>query len=237
MGLAFTGGRGISAADGADRLAAWASGLEMFKSAPLLGVGFGRFTDLNDITAHNSFVLCLAELGLVGSTLWIALLVTTLLGLNQRIADADSEPGECEPGEILSEAIAVRAAAGTFHEMESKSQDSRASESGEIAIAGETELHLEPESLRIPARRWAIALRMSLVAFLITGWFLSRSYRMPMYLALGLATATLNFAPSPGERARPRRWILFSLGAEAAPSCAYTGWCGSERNRIENCIF
>jgi hypothetical protein len=83
LALDFTGGRGISAADGADRLEAWANGLEMFKSAPLFGIGFNAFTDLYEITAHNSFVLCLAELGLLGSTLWLALLVTTTTGLNR----------------------------------------------------------------------------------------------------------------------------------------------------------
>jgi O-antigen ligase len=60
LALDFTGGRGISAADGADRLEAWANGLEMFKSAPLFGIGFNGFTDYHEITAHNSFVLCLA---------------------------------------------------------------------------------------------------------------------------------------------------------------------------------
>src|SRR5208283_5274590 len=83
LALDFTGGRGISAVDGADRLEAWANGLEMFKSAPLFGIGFNGFTDLYEITAHNSFVLCLAELGLLGSTLWMALLVTTTAGLNR----------------------------------------------------------------------------------------------------------------------------------------------------------
>src|SRR5580700_9238714 len=83
LALDFTGGRGISAADGADRLEAWANGLEMFKSAPIFGIGFNGFTDLYEITAHNSFVLCLAELGLLGSTLWVALLVTTTMGLNR----------------------------------------------------------------------------------------------------------------------------------------------------------
>ena len=77
LALDFTGGRGISASNGADRLEAWANGLEMFKSAPLFGIGFNGFTDLYEITAHNSFVLCLAELGLLGSTLWLAMLVTT----------------------------------------------------------------------------------------------------------------------------------------------------------------
>ncbi len=57
----------------------------MFKSAPLFGIGFNGFTDLYEITAHNSFVLCLAELGLLGSTLWLALLVTTTIGLNRSI--------------------------------------------------------------------------------------------------------------------------------------------------------
>src|SRR5580693_8614673 len=85
ISLDFTGGRGMSAADGADRLEAWANGLEMFKSAPLFGIGFNGFTDLYEITAHNSFVLCLAELGLLGSTLWVALLVTTTSGLNRSI--------------------------------------------------------------------------------------------------------------------------------------------------------
>src|ERR1700686_5663186 len=85
LALDFTGGRGISPADGADRLEAWANGLEMFKSAPLFGIGFNGFTDFLDITAHNSFVLCLAELGLLGSTLWMALLVTTTTDLNRII--------------------------------------------------------------------------------------------------------------------------------------------------------
>src|ERR1700682_2192945 len=85
LALDFTGGGGISAADGTDRLEAWANGLEMFKSAPLFGIGFNGFTDYHEITAHNSFVLCLAELGLLGSTLWVAMLVTTTTNLNRII--------------------------------------------------------------------------------------------------------------------------------------------------------
>ena len=96
MALDFTGGRGISAAEGADRIDAWASGLEMFKSAPLFGVGFGNFTSFNDITAHNSFVLCLAELGLVGSTLWVALIVTVTMSLARIIGR--QEMRESPPG-------------------------------------------------------------------------------------------------------------------------------------------
>jgi hypothetical protein len=92
LALDFTGGRGISASEGADRLEAWATGLELFKHAPIFGIGFGRFTDFNEITAHNSLILPLAELGLVGATIWVALLVTTTLGLNSLIAQREELP-------------------------------------------------------------------------------------------------------------------------------------------------
>ena len=47
------------------RVQAWAEGLQMFKSHPLFGVGFGRYTDFNRLVAHNSFVHTLGELGLL----------------------------------------------------------------------------------------------------------------------------------------------------------------------------
>jgi putative inorganic carbon (HCO3(-)) transporter len=93
LALGFTGGRGISASEGTDRLEAWATGLGLFKHAPIFGIGFGGFTDFNDITAHNSFVLPLAELGLVGATMWVGLLVTTTMGLNRLIARPEESEG------------------------------------------------------------------------------------------------------------------------------------------------
>lgn len=54
------------------RVDAWYSGLQMFISHPLLGVGAGNFTEYNELTAHNSFVLVLAETGFVGFLLWLA---------------------------------------------------------------------------------------------------------------------------------------------------------------------
>lgn len=58
----------ISAGEGSayGRLEAWYEGFQMFKHNPLFGVGMGRFTDFNELTAHNSFVLVMAELGLFG---------------------------------------------------------------------------------------------------------------------------------------------------------------------------
>lgn len=54
------------------RVDAWYEGMHMFLSHPLFGIGAGNFTDYNDITAHNSFVLVLAETGLFGYITWLA---------------------------------------------------------------------------------------------------------------------------------------------------------------------
>ena len=55
-----------------NRFSYWESGWYMLQTEPLLGVGFGRFVDENGgMTAHNSFVLCFAELGLTGYFFWI----------------------------------------------------------------------------------------------------------------------------------------------------------------------
>lgn len=54
------------------RVDAWYEGLHMFFSHPLFGVGQGNFTDYNYLTAHNSFVLVLAETGFFGYVTWLA---------------------------------------------------------------------------------------------------------------------------------------------------------------------
>jgi hypothetical protein len=80
MALNFTGGRGISAESGEDRTALWGEGLEIFKAHPLFGVGFGSMPDYTDDhkTAHNSLVVCAAELGLFGLYFWSLFLFPTL---------------------------------------------------------------------------------------------------------------------------------------------------------------
>ena len=82
--VGFTGGRALSLDDSAEgRIEAWDSGLQMLKSSPVWGVGHGAFTDHHPLVAHNSFVHCFAETGLVGYFLWLALLVLTLRGLKR----------------------------------------------------------------------------------------------------------------------------------------------------------
>jgi len=61
------------------RIDAWYEGTQMFIANPLFGVGVGNFTEHNYLTAHNSFVLVLAETGIIGFTIWLALVGYPLL--------------------------------------------------------------------------------------------------------------------------------------------------------------
>ena len=227
LALDFTGGRGISAADGADRLEAWANGLEMFKSSPLFGIGFNGFTDLYEITAHNSFVLCLAELGILGTTLWMALLVTTTTSLNRIIK--------------LQEKLGARQTHGRrFFGLRRLFETSYISSAGALATgpmpsggiialkyefvseplpaiftaAGKEAAEFHPALSQNVPQQWVVAMRLSLVSFMTTAWFLSRSYTTTMYLVLGLATATIALQ---GSAAKPRErvhWIFSTLATE-----------------------
>jgi hypothetical protein len=113
MALHFTGGRAISVDSGSDRTALWSSGLQMLKSHPLFGVGLGGFGDNCDHcghTAHNSVVICAAELGFVGLYFWSLFLFSSV-----RDALAVSLPAnvtEAEP--ILSEEMLLPQARGTM---------------------------------------------------------------------------------------------------------------------------
>ena len=75
-----------SEASAQGRIQSWAVGLQMLKSQPILGVGYGSFGDFNEITAHNSFVHSFAELGVIGGTcfvgMWYWFFVTTGAGRN-----------------------------------------------------------------------------------------------------------------------------------------------------------
>ena len=82
------GSRGTSLSEGstAGRIIEWGAGIAMLKDAPVFGVGYGRFLEYGDLTAHNSYVLCFSELGLVGYFFWLGLIVFTVMDLNGVIA-------------------------------------------------------------------------------------------------------------------------------------------------------
>jgi len=95
--LHFTGGRDISANTGSDRSGFWGVGLELLKSHPLFGVGYGKFKEACDCghTAHNSIVVCAAELGLFGLFFWALFLFST--GRDAMVLASPLKVGEGDP--------------------------------------------------------------------------------------------------------------------------------------------
>jgi len=57
-----------------ERVDSWAAAIDMFRAHPLTGVGYGQFTEHHYLTAHNAFLLALAEMGLIGMFLFVGLL-------------------------------------------------------------------------------------------------------------------------------------------------------------------
>jgi O-antigen ligase len=150
--LKFTGGRAITVEPG--RIIAWGAGLSATIRHPLFGLGFGRFQEVNDFTAHNSFVLCFTELGLFGYFFWLGLIVTTLTGLSA-LTKVGAKTAK-DPRFV-----------GAVH-----------------------------------------AIQAALGAFLVTGWFLSRTYTATMYIliALGANLILLGGAALPAYKTRIGVW-------------------------------
>jgi hypothetical protein len=62
----------VSESSAFGRVDAWYEGFQMFMANPLFGVGMNNFTEYHYLTAHNSFILVLAELGFIGYAIWFA---------------------------------------------------------------------------------------------------------------------------------------------------------------------
>ena len=95
MALHFTGGREISAGSGSDRTSLWSDSLQLVKSHPIFGVGYGNLPDYLGHTAHNSVAVCVAELGIVGLFFWAMFLFLTArdviaLASSEKVTDAET---------------------------------------------------------------------------------------------------------------------------------------------------
>jgi putative inorganic carbon (hco3(-)) transporter len=116
VAMAALTGRGMTSTDGsaAGRIDSWYAGFQMVKSSPIFGVGYNHFTDHNTLTAHNSYMLCLAELGFPGFLIWLAILVTSLLEMNSLETAAEEAPDRPDIQEIGSAARSMFAAVMMF---------------------------------------------------------------------------------------------------------------------------
>jgi O-antigen ligase len=83
LAVNLTRHRTITMSQGLDRLAIWSDGMSYVKRSPIYGIGYGEFTDMQGMTAHNSFLLVGAELGIVGLILWMSFIVVTFIQLSR----------------------------------------------------------------------------------------------------------------------------------------------------------
>lgn len=165
MVLNFGGGRAISVSGGSDRLEAWSNGLTMLKSSPVWGVGYEKFLSYADLTAHNSFVLCFAELGLVGYFFWLG---TFYVCFRELATLMKPIPGDAESFEIA---------------------------------------------------RLARLLMLTMVAFLSTAIFLSRTYEVTLYVLVAMVVALAEYErrrPNPRVTSWQMQWAPQVVGLEFA---------------------
>jgi O-antigen ligase len=63
------------------RIQLWSEGLDLFREAPMFGIGCRQYADDVGQVAHNSFVHCYVELGFFGGTLFVGAFFCAVLGL------------------------------------------------------------------------------------------------------------------------------------------------------------
>jgi len=76
---------------------------------------------------------------------------------------------------------------------------------------------IEIESVHQPIvpSGWLVAIRLALISFMATSWFLSRTYSTTLFLILGLATAAIALEPPHAEKQDRVRWIPVTLAVNA----------------------
>jgi hypothetical protein len=69
---------------GQARIQLWREGFELFKTAPIFGIGKGEYAEGATQVAHNSFVHCYTELGFFGGTCFTGLMAMGMWSLRRR---------------------------------------------------------------------------------------------------------------------------------------------------------
>ena len=149
----------------------------MFRAHPLLGVGKGMFVDYSWLTAHNSFVLAFAELGMYGYFFWLSILAVsaTMLAKIIRWSPVGKREVTLEP--VLRD-VDFRLAPTQWATPGTRPVD-------------------EAASTRPPwpdIQRAASALSYSMLGSLVAAFFLSRSYVSILYLLIALIVAIYQMA-------------------------------------------
>jgi O-antigen ligase len=198
LALGWSGGRDVSMEAGSDRMDAWSVGIQLIKAHPLVGVGFLQFADFNDgLTAHNTVIVCAAEIGIPGFIFWVMFVFSTLregvtLG---RVFERTKKSSALVTSDAPS---GGGAAAGASIVTTSAGHPSVVA--GTLKGPGLSEAEL---------RQITRLLVYALIGFLAAGWFLSRAMSMWLFLLTGMLTAVVQMDPN--KTLMPTKLSLISL--------------------------
>jgi len=198
LALGWSGGRDVSMEAGSDRMDAWSTGFELIKAHPLVGVGFMQFAENNSgLTAHNTVVVCAAEIGIPGFIFWVMFLFSTLregvaLG-NVFTRTKDLDAAKVSPSESSGVML---------NQFETATVNPGLPPGSTIALYG-------PGLSEADLRRTTRLLVYALIGFLSAGWFLSRAMSMWLFLLTGMITAAIQMDPN--RTLVPTKLSLLSL--------------------------
>ncbi len=158
----------------------WSNGVQQLAAHPFTGVGYGQFPEVNDgMTAHNSFVLCFAELGLPGYYFWIGCIYYCFVNLSKK------QTSEMNPIEKEIESNRIRGPSGQAVGEKFTSQ--------KPGVATAT-----LAKVMSPAEYDLLGGRLALGGFLLAAFFISRTYVPILYLLMSLPVVC-QIANSNGE--------------------------------------
>jgi hypothetical protein len=214
--VGWSGGRDVSVEAGSGRMEAWAVGIDLLKAHPIFGVGFGRFGEYFFITAHNTVVVCAAELGMFGLFWWVMFVLPTIR--DATVCSVSKKPEPVEEDEFsYDRALSVRREPSARFDWSATGTSSARKIDSPVLLEDaslpeeedKTPLHLvmelnEPQPLPPEEiERIARLMLVSIVGYFVAGWFLSRAYIMTLFIYGGMVQVIYSMALA-GKMAPPR---------------------------------
>lgn len=80
---------GVESGTGQARIQLWAEGMMLIRQSPLFGIGSHSYAEAVGQVAHNSFVHCYTELGLIGGTVFFGCFYCAFMLMWQHIRDSE----------------------------------------------------------------------------------------------------------------------------------------------------
>jgi hypothetical protein len=180
-------------------------GIDLLKSHPLFGVGFNRFGEYFFITAHNTIVVCAAELGMFGLFWWVAFVLPTIRDAavcskekKEKLAEDDLfSYGRATAIQQKTPAVPLIrqetpfpdvADTGSVTTLEAPNNRMAAAP---LYLADGEEEHTPPVN---EIHRLAQLMLVSIIGYFVAGWFLSRAYVMTLFIYGGMAQVIYQMA-------------------------------------------